>query len=530
MTIDALDYGTHINRPSNRLPTYPDLNCKMDEDAELKAKIAALNSQINQAKQHPSPYAARSGQSPYRNHAPQSWGAQSRWFAPYPRGGRGGRAGYKHVQNRSLVLNAASSTSTPPSEPSTPHNELATTSSTTNDGYIATRRPGMNQLINRETYDREQKQKQEQHERTRGAKRQKVDREERTKLRQYTSSQGNREIIVEGIRFQLREDGSKLIRISGKTTRTILLNHKNSTLSFADNDESKDTPRKVTIADVDFFRTKNGNLVRANALKATNRYQLTEISRNASRHSRDPYNRLQPRKSNVQCEDFIKHGTHPCNHGLDLDHLRTRTHRCAPAGKSHPSLTHVIGTCPRGPMCRYAHDPNKVAICMKFLRSKCSKGNDCDLSHTPSYSNTPACTHFLRGNCTNDACRYPHVHVSPTASVCAPFARLGYCDNQNCDKRHVFECPDYANTGHCAKAASGLCSLPHPDHAAAMRKAAAKQAKMDSDNDSDVSSEEDDEENMPAFEDVDSDDVEDMTDVQTYDHELTQQQDYVAFS
>ena len=63
-----------------------------------------------------------------------------------------------------------------------------------------------------------------------------------------------------------------------------------------------------------------------------------------------------------------------------------------------------------------------------------------------------------------------------------------------------------------------------------MRKAAAKQAKMDTDNDSDLSSEEDDEGNMPAFEDVDSDDVEDMTDVPSYDHELTQQQDYVAFS
>jgi hypothetical protein len=53
---------------------------------------------------------------------------------------------------------------------------------------------------------------------------------------------------------------------------------------------------------------------------------------------------------------------------------------------------------------------------------------------------------------------------------------------------------------------------------------------MDSDNDSDVSSDEEKEENSPGMEDVDSDDVEDMTDVQNYDHELTQQQDYVAFS
>ena len=519
-----------FNSPSNRLSNYPDLNSGMAEEAELKAKIAALNSQIDQVKQQPPAYAAHGGHSPFRNHASQSWRGQNRWFSPYSRGGRGGRAGYKHVQNRSLVLNAPSSTPTPPSEPSTPHNEPATVSNTPKDGYIAARRPGTNQLINREAYDREQKQKQEQHERTRAAKRHKVDREERTKLHQYASGQGNRELIVEGIRFQLREDGSKLIRISGKTARTTLFGHSDGILSFADNDEGKETPRKVTIADVDFFRTKTGNLVRANALKTTTRYQLTEISHNAGRNSRYSYGRLQPRKSSIQCEEFVKHGTHPSNHELDLDHLRTRAHRFALAGKSCSSLTHVAGTCPRGPMCRYAHDPNKVAICTKFLRSACSKGDDCDLSHSPTYSNTPACTHFLRGNCTKDACRYPHVHVSPTASVCAPFARLGYCSNQDCGKRHVFECPDYANTGYCAKAASGLCSLPHPDHAAAMRKAAAKQAKMEIENDSDLSSEEDDEENMPAFEDIDSDDVEDMTDVQTYDHELTQQQDYVAFS
>lgn len=181
-------------------------------------------------------------------------------------------------------------------------------------------------------------------------------------------------------------------------------------------------------------------------------------------------------------------------------------------------------------MCSYVHDPSKVAICPKFLKSACAKGDDCDLSHKPTYSNTPACTHFLRGNCTNDACRYPHVHVSPTAPVCVPFARCGYCDNQNCDKRHVFECPDYANTGYCAKAASGRCLLPHPDHAAALRKAAARQARMDTDHDSDLSSDEENEENDLDMEDVDSDDVEDLTDVQNHGHELTQQQDYVAFS
>lgn len=433
------------------------------------------------------------------------------------------------MPNRSLVLNAASSTPSPASDPATPNNEPALLHASP-EGFIAARRPGMSQLINRETFDREQKRKQEHDERTRATRRQKIDSEERSKLNHYTSTQGNREITIEGIRYQLRNDGSKLIRISGTPASVARSGNSHAMLNFTDNDEHKETCRKVTIADVDFFRTKNGNLVRANALKTTSRYHLSDRFHDDGKHSPFPYGRLQPRKKIAPCEHFTRHGTQISYHRLDLDHSRMRAHGFSPAGKFRSSLTIAVGNCPRGPMCHFAHDPNKVAVCPMFLKSACTKGDDCDLSHTPTYSNTPACTHFLRGNCTNDVCRYPHVHVSPSAPVCAPFARRGYCDNQSCDKRHVFECPDYVNSGYCAKAANGLCSLPHPDRAAALRKAAAKQAKMDTDKESDLSSDEENEENIPDWEDIDSDDVEEMTDVQSYAHELTQQQDYVAFS
>ena len=430
------------------------------------------------------------------------------------------------------MLNATPATASPASEPATPNNEPTAVPNTTPDAFIATRGPGRNQLINRDTYDREQKQKQDRHDRTRVVKRQKVDRDERSRLTQYTSTQGHREVIVEGIRFQLREDGSKLLRLSGKRDLIISFGNVHDTLSLPDDNTTKETPRSVKIADVDFFRTKNGNLVRGNALKDTKRY-LTDGPAENAKDSRYPSGRLQPRKKTAQCEDFAKHGTHiPYYYRLDRGRSKTKPHYYLPAGKSTSWLTLALGNCPRGPMCRFAHDPDKVTACPKFLKSACTKGEECDLSHTPTYSNTPACTHFLRGNCTNDACRYPHVNVSPTAPVCAAFARLGYCDSQNCDKRHVFECPDYANAGYCAKAANGSCPLPHPDHAATLRKAAAKQAKMGSEDDSDVSSDEENEENALVVDDVDSDDVEDMTmsDVQNYNHDLTQQRDFIAFS
>lgn len=309
--------------------------------------------------------------------------------------------------------------------------------------------------MNKNTYEREQKQISELKEQARAAKRQEVNRNESSKLIQQASNQGSREILVEGIRFQLRDDGSKLIRVADPT--------------FA----SRETPKKVTIADIDFFRTKTGNLVRANAVKGLNRTV----------------------KQKPQCQHFTKHGK-----------------------------------CPFGLSCHYAHDPEEVAICPAFLKNTCTAGDDCDLSHEVSYSRVPACAYFLRGNCTNDACRYPHVHVSPTASVCRPFALLGYCPNADCEKRHVFECPDYANHGSCSNRS---CSLPHPDRASTLRKAAAKQAKIGSDNDSDLSSDEEDQQQDGAgFEDIDSDEAEDgmMGDANDGGHELSQQQDFISFS
>ena len=62
--------------------------------------------------------------------------------------------------------------------------------------------------------------------------------------------------------------------------------------------------------------------------------------------------------------------------------------------------------------------------------------------------------------CKNgDACKYPHVRLGARSGVCRDFAVLGYCERGgDCEKEHVRECPDFAETGVCEKKA---CKLPH---------------------------------------------------------------------
>ncbi|KAF2724967.1 hypothetical protein K431DRAFT_281444 [Polychaeton citri CBS 116435] len=274
-----------------------------------------------------------------------------------------------------------------------------------------------------------------------------------------------RELVIDGTRFAVQEGGRKLIRVPG--------------------DELKQTPKKVQISGIDFYRTKKGNLARANTT-TTNRLQQTRSQ---------------------QCETFTKHGT-----------------------------------CPFGPSCKFAHNPKKIAICKDFLHTgTCRADSYCDLSHEPTYHRAPACTHFLRGNCTNDACRYPHVNTSASAPVCRAFATLGYCSKGSaCCKRHVTECPDYANKGHCPAFSDGKCSLPHIDRASALRKAAKRLEKTGSEEESDLSSEADEEEDDDKednndsdaeMEEVDSDGIEDDIFVAGTDDNraLTQQKDFVPF-
>lgn len=166
-------------------------------------------------------------------------------------------------------------------------------------------------------------------------------------------------------------------------------------------------------------------------------------------------------------------------------------------------------------------------MCRDFLsKGTCPSGEACDLSHDPTAARVPACLHFQRDACTNDKCRYAHVRINPSAPVCAPFARLGYCEKaEDCPDRHVHECPDYANKGDCRNT---RCRLPHVDRAGQLRKTAKRTSDHSGDDDaaSDLSS---DEEPIDS-DDVDSDDMtEVIKSVGDDKHELSQQVDYVHF-
>lgn len=193
----------------------------------------------------------------------------------------------------------------------------------------------------------------------------------------------------------------------------------------------------------------------------------------------------------------------------------------------HPysDLTFFTGVCPFGAKCRFDHNPDKVSMCKTFFRTgSCPNGDRCDLSHKPTYNRVPACTHYQNGNCTNNACRYAHVSTSPGPLICRSFALLGYCETgTKCDKRHIIECPDYAENGECT---NKKCKLPHTRHAHIERQ------KRTSDDDTELEDEEDEEsggENTDS-KDVDSDDLDEDIVMNGDGHEISQNQDFISFS
>jgi hypothetical protein len=199
-------------------------------------------------------------------------------------------------------------------------------------------------------------------------------------------------------------------------------------------------------------------------------------------------------------------------------------------------LYKLIGTCYKGPSCRFLHDPNKVAICKEFLHSgSCKAGDSCDLSHEPASERSPTCMHFLRGRCTNPECRYSHIRVNPKAPVCRSFAYLGYCDKGvNCEERHVQECPDYTENGTCK---NKKCRLPHIDRAGQIRRHAANKTGNDSgdtgtEDEDDISSEEEEYDEIGS-DDIDSDNMGEPEPMEIPDTgpgaNLLHQQDFVPF-
>ncbi|XP_016398252.1 zinc finger CCCH domain-containing protein 3-like isoform X1 [Sinocyclocheilus rhinocerous] len=119
-----------------------------------------------------------------------------------------------------------------------------------------------------------------------------------------------------------------------------------------------------------------------------------------------------------------------------------------------------FGKCNHGDSCPYIHDPDKVAVCTRFLRGTCKQTDGtCPFSHKVAKEKMPVCSYFLKGICNNSSCPYSHVYVSRKADVCKDFVR-GYCpQGDKCKKKHTLVCPDFSSTGVCPRGSK--CKLHH---------------------------------------------------------------------
>ncbi|KAL3418645.1 CCCH zinc finger protein [Phlyctema vagabunda] len=462
------------------------------EDRDILAKISQLAGQINRHKNtqqpadpqmlHRAPYPASSSTwTAARGSYTRPAAGRLRGAYPGSSGYRGGRSTQVH-RHRTLVLNG--STTNEASEPSpqsaNDSNQQATPS------WISKTDRHM-QLIHPSVYEKNTQSRARAIEQTKNQKLRQRDEREKLKLIRHLQRGGvvpalksgeshqESEINVQGIRFQVAKDSSKLVKVPGKT----LLNGRPSTswsrlLWLGDTNSANATPKTALVGGVRFHRSKNGNLYRAGVVKAQRRSGVVK-------------------KINEPCKMFA-----------------------------------TTGCCLKGPRCRYIHDASKVAVCKVFLqKGSCPSGDSCDLSHDLTPERTPTCLHFAKGHCSNPSCRYMHVHVSPTALNCRSFGIYGYCEKgARCAERHAHECPDFSNTGTCTTKG---CKLLHRYKASIIRKNTVNTVEGGSEENSDLSSDEDDEIDS---DDVDSDDLEEYLgdDDGQVDTDVPMQQDFVQLS
>lgn len=251
------------------------------EDQELLARIGLLAGQINRHKNQqagfvPTPQGSRYG--PYNrtgidaaNHHSDSW----------RRGGFPARGHYRARmpthRHRTLVLNGASqSNRASDSEPGALSDVSNSSWVTKNDRHL--------QLINSSVYEKEAPARTRAIEETRRQKQALRDERERTKLINHinrtainsgsgpansTASGPKYEVLVQGIRFHVVKNGSKLVKVPGTSaTQSNSNDVSTANTNSGDAGSTKPTPKLAIVGGVRFYRSKNGNLYRHGILKA----------------------------------------------------------------------------------------------------------------------------------------------------------------------------------------------------------------------------------------------------------------------
>ncbi|XP_078688127.1 uncharacterized protein LOC144920104 isoform X3 [Branchiostoma floridae x Branchiostoma belcheri] len=202
----------------------------------------------------------------------------------------------------------------------------------------------------------------------------------RTAQKTLTDKPAGQKVVKVNIR------GEKfLLDSSGKTLTRVKENSGGSTNEAAGTRAREEPPphrgvSRVVIRGVPYIRTAPGKLVRSSA---TNKVQ--ELASRAVQRSILTSQTARYRKTNRQA-----------------------------AARQFCMFYNRFGRCNRGNDCPYIHDPDKVAVCTRFLRGTCPV-NDCPFSHK----------------------------VAP----------------DKCTKKHTLDCPDFSRTGSCPR--GGRCRMVH---------------------------------------------------------------------
>ncbi|CAH6791032.1 Zc3h3 [Phodopus roborovskii] len=186
----------------------------------------------------------------------------------------------------------------------------------------------------------------------------------------------------------------------------------------------------------------------------TNKNHVTQRRRQALRGKTSPILRKTPHKGLMQ---VTRHRLRAVQRSLAI--IRQAKQK-KEKKREYCMYYNRFGRCNRGERCPYIHDPEKVAVCTRFVRGTCKKTDgSCPFSHHVSKEKMPVCSYFLKGICSNSNCPYSHVYVSRKAEVCSDFLK-GYCPlGEKCKKKHTLLCPDFARRGICPRGAQ--CQLLH---------------------------------------------------------------------
>ncbi|OBT63590.1 hypothetical protein VE03_07317 [Pseudogymnoascus sp. 23342-1-I1] len=380
----------------------------MESEQEMMTRISKLAGQINRHKnQQPASASASHFQAqPGAPYPTPNYNAQVNQGRPPSRGGysrgrgyyRGGKPNTIH-RNRTLVLNNANTGSKPDGAQDDISGAAAPAPAwvTKTDRHM--------QLINPAIYEKQSQDRARAIEETRKLRLKQRDDREKFKLNKHlerlSDNMGghganqrapqalpNYEITVQGIRFRVMKDGSKLAKVPG------------------DENAAKLTPKSATVGGVRFYRSKNGNLYRSGIVKAQRQpaaikkidepcrlFSTTGICAKGPRcrYTHDP-------AKVAICKDFLQTGACAAGDSCDLSHEATpsRTPAC---------LHFARGNC-ANENCRYAHVRVSASapVCRAFaVYGFCERGAECDERHVVE------CPEFSRtGECKTKGCKLPH--------------------------------------------------------------------------------------------------------------------------